>query len=66
MNEKFVIILNYSPLPINVGVLSFAISYDKKHLMVTDTIFFLTTGQCNAEEGNRLKNSYIILCKYTT
>ena len=44
VNERFVICENYSSLPINVGVPSFAISNNCKQLIVINTVVFLTTG----------------------
>ena len=44
VNERFVITKDYSLLPINIGVPSFATSKDCKQLMVMNTVVLLTTG----------------------
>ena len=42
MNERFAIHDDYSSLPINIGVPSFAICNNYKRLMVMNTVAFLT------------------------
>ena len=65
VNERFVVSDDYSLLPINVGVPSFATSDDCKQFMVMNTIVLLTTGKCLAEEGSGFVKRYMFLGKYT-
>ena len=45
VKERFMISDDYSSLPINVGIISFAKSNNCKKLMVMNTIDSLTTGE---------------------
>ena len=52
LNERFVISEDYSSLPINIGVLSFATSNNCEQLTFMDTIVLITTGYYLFEEIN--------------
>ena len=66
VNERFVILDDYSSLPINVGLLSFAISNNCKQLIVMNTIVLPTTGKGLTDKSNEFMNRCMLLCKYTT
>ena len=66
VNERFIIINDYSLFPINVRAPSFAISHNFKQLTVIKIVFFLTTGEGLAEESNGFMNRCMLLCRYTT
>ena len=56
MNERFVVSEDYTLVPINVKVLSFAISNNGKHLRDISTVAPLTNGSGLTEEFNGFVN----------
>ena len=66
VNERFAIGDDYSSLPINIRVPSFAISNNFKKLMAMNTAVLLTTSSYLSEEGSRFVKQCMLMCKYTT